>query len=882
MNRNLFYVILFALFVFAAEILASPNPAKLDNSKILQGRDQTPDAGVLSILIPSDTVDSNSIITPTAEVKNFGDITISFPVIFWDTTFSFYDIQIVMDLEPEETREIQFNNWQINLSHGLYAVKCSTALDNDVNNLNDLFEKQIFCRVRDIAVTGILTPDTIDFGETIIPGATLRNLGNTQDGFIAIFKISTVYKCSLVVSTLPPGTETTLTFSPWTCSIFGTQVVSCTTALPGDMNRANNKLSDSLRIRTRDFGVSEILEPLPVIPETGRVSPKILVSNYGNIQATSNVFFSIIDTISQQIVYQESSSITLSPGISDNLTFATWLVDSGVYKAISYTKLDRDINPSNDTMILDFIAGTPNRDIGVISIISPCDTILLTPINPKAVIKNFGDIAETFHAYFQIRTLFIVYFESSLVHNLMPYSTVEVTFPIWNPYEQGLFFTQCSTALIGDMQPENNLLNGSVIVETLDIGWVARTSLPPGSGSKPKAVKSGGGLVHVSPTSICAFKGNGTNEFYCYDIPSNKWAAKETIPWVGKKKRVKAGASLCSDNQNYIYALKGNNTTEFWKYSIQKDSWAKLADVPVTGDKPKRIKAGAGLAYVAKSDTQHLVYLLKGNGTFEFYAYWIEKDTWLTKPVALPGPREKKFKAGSCITYDYHNQCLWTLKGGTIEYYAYDLRTGNWLDKPAIGLVGRSDKKKKVKDGAGIAYSSATHSVYALKGGNTNEFWHYAPEDSWDQLPDVPQGEKGVKAGGSLVFANGNFYALRGNKTRDFYIYNFGSGVGIEEPKEPRISRLRKTLTLKIQPNPTSNSARISYLLPGSGGTKIPVVLKLYNITGRIEKVLLRNISSPGYYTVNLGLTKIPNGVYIIQLIAGEQKICQKVLIIKK
>ena len=884
MQRKTSFIILFLIFCCVVKSYALPNILKFDNNRILPLKDQSPDVGVISILVPGDTVDSNSIITPVAEVKNFGDITVSFPILFWDSTFSFYDIQLVMDLPPESTRSIQFNNWQVTLTKGVYVVKCSTALSNDVNNLNDLFEKQILCRVKDIAVTNLLKPDTINFGDTVIPGAVVKNLGNTQAGFLAIFNISTVYTCSSAVSLLSPGSETTLIFSPWISNVFGTHVTSCTTVTPGDMNQVNNKLTDSVRVRTKDFGISEILAPLQVIPPTGQLNPKVLVTNFGNLPATGKVYFIIKDTINQ-ISYKDSSVITLNPQISDSVTFSSWVVDSGVHEAVTYTSLEGDVNPSNDTMILDFVAGTPNIDVGVVSIIYPLDTILRMPITPKAVIKNFGYMTETFNTYFEIRTLSNpLYFDSILISNLRPNTTIELAFPIWNP-PIGTFSIKCFTALEGDVKSENDTLSGSVTVETLAISWVSRASLPNGPSSKPKKVKSGGTLVYAPPTTIYAFKGNNTNEFYCYDMATNKWTAKETIPWVGKKKRVKTGACLCSDNQNYLYALKGNGTTEFWRYSIQSDSWSTLAYVPVTGDKPKKIKSGAGLAYATISDTQHFIYLLKGSNTFEFYAYWVEKDTWLTKHGAPEGPKGKQFKAGSCIAYDYHHQCLWTLKGGTNEFYAYDMRTDAWSDKPGIGLKGKSGKKKKVKDGAGIAYSTATNLVYALKGGNTYEFWRYVPGDTWFQMENdfpSPNGEKGVKDGGSLIFANGNLYALRGNKTNDFYVYNFGSSVGIEEPKEHPITQMLNKLNLKIQPNPISNLAQISYSLPGSGGSKVPVILKLYNTTGQIEKVLLRNSSPPGYYNFGINLTQIPNGVYIVQLIAGEQKLSRKVLIIKK
>ncbi len=887
MLRKLSLIFILLFLIFAIDNLYSQESIDSELNKGIILNNAILDVGVTLISVPSDTVDSNIVILPTATVKNFGDTTVSFSVIFKeDSLHNYYDNKWVFDLPPDSPREIYFTPWRISLPRGVHSVKCSTALEGDVNPSNDAVQKQIFCKVTDIAIIAIIDlPDSVDYDDIFTPRARLRNSGSHQEAFWTIFQIDTVFICSLSVTNFAPGIDSILTFNPCTSNFVGNHLVSCTAAVAGDAREVNNVLYDTITVRVKDFGVSEILEPPLIIPENIPIIPKALITNYGSFPATSEVFFAIYDSLSQ-LLYLDSDSLFLDPQTSDSITFNVYNVTSGRHMAQCYTKLEGDFNPHNDTLIRYFFAGTPIHDVGVANILTPLGTIRRNPINPKAEIKNFGNLSETFFTFFKIRSDGnVVYFDSLLITDLQPGRTIQTTFSIWGT-SPGSFIVECYTALNNDINPENNLKVDSVVVETLDIGWTELASVPEAgrASSKHKPVKAGGSLVFVSPSFIYAFKGNNTNEFYCYDITKDTWIEKETIPWVGKKKRVKDGASLCYDNGHYIYATKGKNTQEFWRYNIETDSWAALKIVPFgNSSRQRKVKKGSCITFFPRWDGQNFVYLLKGNSTFEFFAYWVEEDSWIFKQDAPSGPKEKKYKAGSCMTYDYHNNYIWTLKGGTNEFYAYDLTDSIWLlDKPDIPLIGNSGKKKKVKAGGSIAYSSATRSVYVLKGGNTNEFWHYVPGDSWFQMTDLPDSriiKKRVKYGGSLVFGSGNLFALRGNKTNDFYIFNFGSGVGIEEPKITKPLPVFKGISLRVQPNPFTKTTKICYSLTGSIDVKIQVSIKLYNVTGQMVKVLIDTNVYPGSHNFNFNSTKLPKGIYIVRLTALNRQANQKIVI---
>ncbi|MDH5684029.1 MAG: SBBP repeat-containing protein, partial [candidate division WOR-3 bacterium] len=248
--------------------------------------------------------------------------------------------------------------------------------------------------------------------------------------------------------------------------------------------------------------------------------------------------------------------------------------------------------------------------------------------------------------------------------------------------------------------------------------WTRTRPMP--EGLRKKKIKDGGSLVVVPDSLIFAFKGNKTNEFYAFDITNQTWTPKCSLPTVTAKKLVKKGAALTYGN-GIIYATRGNKTFEFWAYYVNGDSWKRLKDVPSGSD--ISLKGGTGLAFVNKADSD-FVYLLKGSKTNEFWVYYSNQDTWLKRKDAPILPSEKCYKDGSCIVYDGNNT-IYALKSKTNEFYAYDINADVWTEKQTLPIIGNSGKKKKVKNGGAMVFADST--IYAIKGGNTLEFWQYLP-----------------------------------------------------------------------------------------------------------------------------------------------------------
>jgi hypothetical protein len=353
---------------------------------------------------------------------------------------------------------------------------------------------------------------------------------------------------------------------------------------------------------------------------------------------------------------------------------------------------------------------------------------------------------------------------------------------------------------------------------------------------------------------------------------------------------VKKGATLVQAGNGRLHATKGNNTYDWWQYipgvgGLGSGLWVQREDVP-TGS--KAVKEGTGSVAVVEGGG-NFVYLLKGSGTYEFYRYDADNGAWQTLADAPFGYSHKPFKNGSCLTYDGADT-IYSLKGSYNEFFAYSISGKNWVTKDTLPRrAPPGTKKTKVKDGAGLAYYG--RAVYALKGGNTNEFWMFSCADQkWQVQTQLTAGSKKVKGGGALVYAGStkSLYAFRGNNTLEFWSYGPLSADGSQltadgQPKDVQGTANcgLRTAELRIWPNPMTSSLNpsISFSLPVAGD----VSLRLYDVTGKLVSMLVSGYRPAGSYssrlTANSSQQKLAAGIYMLRLETEGNTTTQKLII---
>ncbi len=436
-------------------------------------------------------------------------------------------------------------------------------------------------------------------------------------------------------------------------------------------------------------------------------------------------------------------------------------------------------------------------------------------------------------------------------------------------------------------------------------GWVEVKSVPHETGAK--GVKDGAFVIEGEAATdgrkvLYVAKGNKMVDFYRYEPEDDTFFVLETIPsYEGGRRKPPSKGCAAVFGDGYVYMVKGNNTLGFWRYNVATNTWDSLANVPL-GKYGKKVKGGTDMAYAKKQHDTGYVYLLKGGKT-EFYRYNVLAGRWDTLDEAPYGVAKQKYDKGSFLVYHKRGQAVSEIYCHQAKYYdktqenphhcmfRYDVLTQRWTDTlkgmPVSGWhSGRPDKKKKSKDGAGGAWFR--DNLYALKGGNTQQFFRYFPDgDSWQELDTMPGNgstgkKKYVKSGGDLAgYRDLALFALKGNKTFEFWRW-------VESPT--RYTR-RNTLYAGVQadktvagrtqltvcPNPIANGRAI-LRLSGQEPRWPGGWVRVFDAAGRC--VLGQRVTDTRLPIV-LDLRQFAAGVYLVRLDATGLPQTQKLVVEK-
>ncbi len=803
------------------------------------------DMTTLSLNSPPSLVEFGDTVSVSATIANFSPYVIGTPVYY--RIGDFYNALLIVDpLNPYTNQQVNFPDWIVTQSPETYLKRCSTAYyrDSVINNNAQTGLVTITMGNLDVGVIQIISPTgTIDSGQTVNPSAKVKNFGEGTIDFSVKFTIGT-YSSIKSVEDLTPNEERVIQFDPWTAQQRGSIAAKCSTQLEGDINPGNNKQETSIFVRVLDVGTIEILSPTGTIDSGIVITPSAKVKNFGNTTVDFNTKFTIGSYSNIQPVED------LAPNEERIIEFTPWIGPRGNYTTKCSTQLTNDIHPNNDKQTGTFSIRV--RDCGVVEFVIPYDNIPAGEYNPKVKFTNFG----TEIANFTAKIIIGDYVGNTTINNLYPGITVSPSFgPVWNA-TPGNYTAICSLFYAGDLVPNNNVLTLNFKVKPLYVGWVRMADL---TGSKP--VKSGGCITALD-TSIYGLVGNNTLDLLRYSIEGNSWEKVSDVPSGPKGKKIKKGACITNDGE-YVYVIKGNNTKEFYRYHPEDGKWDTLPEPNFT----KGIKGG----FITKLN--NYLYLGSGSNNNEWQRFNLTNLQWENcEPATLPA---EKFKIGSAIT-SYEDTVLYLLRvgGKTNEFYYLNFHNSplTWEKKNDLPLAGREGKKKKVKEGGSLIYADVDRKLYALKGGNTYEFWQYKPtNDSWYQKEDVgqPNGTpaKKIKGGGSLTYSSyvDFIYCTIGNNTNEFWAY---TGPFINIVSSSQVKNLAFFSETLIKSG--SKDGLISYHLP----MKELVNLRVYNIIGEMVHCgVVRN----GSYT----LKNLSPGIYFLNFEAKGRRVVKKILVLE-
>ena len=124
--------------------------------------------------------------------------------------------------------------------------------------------------------------------------------------------------------------------------------------------------------------------------------------------------------------------------------------------------------------------------------------------------------------------------------------------------------------------------------------------------------------------------------------------------------------------------------------------------------------------------------------------------------------------------------------------------------------------------------------------------------------------ESNARGGDVLVTLNG---AATGNQFGGGSTGSNGAGQASEGVERNRgEERIGASLSLSgIAPNPARESARIRFILPSMGETS----LAIYGLNGELVDLVRTGEMGEGEYSVDVDVTDLPNGTYIVRLQQG-------------
>lgn len=540
------------------------------------------------------------------------------------------------------------------------------------------------------------------------------------------------------------------------------------------------------------------------------------------------------------------------------------------------------------------------RDLGIVEITAPVAQVQAgAPVAPVIIVHNYGEVDGPFTVEVTIRRTEEEFYRQTVpVPTLSPGQSLTLPFPSWTADEiGGERVVRADVFATGDANPANNTLVGWFVVTRDDKpgeepggdpigqprkvrwGWEEVRSVPAGQASRP--VRQGGALaIDRSTGLIYALKGNKTGEFAAYNPITGLWQELAPVPRGSGNRQVGKGAALAADNNGHLYLAKGSNTLEFWRYDIAENSWTRLSDI-LPGPNNRRLKSGAGLAIVPQFGTNY-VYLLKGPGN-ELLRYAADAGVW----EALPGTPvgAGKWDKGSWLVYDGDNR-VYLHKARKHELWSFDLAADAWVPGSGYGLpfVNSRDRVTRSKEGGSADWREG--GIWALKGGNTDEFWRWeASSGRWTEFEPMPRlgstGRiRGVGAGGGLVsypFARVMF-GLKGNRTLEFWRYTMKPAEAMAAPQpgpsgemaQPKIAHDPRII---IEPNPVvGNAVNLQYRLNRSGAG----VITVFDQAGR--SVLRQSLELGRQGAVRLDLSNLSAGVYAVRLEADGTNISRKLV----
>ncbi|MCX7785525.1 MAG: choice-of-anchor J domain-containing protein [candidate division WOR-3 bacterium] len=773
------------------------------------------DVGVEEIVRP-DTVMPPGELTPQAIIKNYGSRATSFWTRCVIQTYpqgnTIYQESTYLNLQPGEAYGMPFPS--LLLSGGFYYIKFRTLAFGDLNPSND--EKTRIFRVipvsyKDAGVINVLSPASeLQYQNSYLPSALFRNYSGSAVQIPVTMKIlkdlgnnnwQEVWRDTATSPLMEPLTNWTFVAKNWIADV-GFYKIIAITSLAGDQNPNNDFDTAHALCAQKDVGVIAIRSPGAIVEPTVSIEPSADLINRSWNQQTFNATFTIGG-------YSNTQQVTLNAADFITQTFEPWQAQPGYYSIKCSTYLSGDQRRDNDVKRATLFV--PYRDVAPIQIVSPADTIAPDPFIPRVIIRNNSNYYITTPVQLVIKnptgqtvynkTTYITIFSDSALG--MAYFDEWVDIVNMDP---GTYNATVTTQFPYDLVPGNNTISKSFYIRSKrqDIAMVNIAS--PGDSVGPN--------YPIIPKVVVRNEGNVTlGSFYVItEISYEKtliWADTSAVPILRPGQQTFITCKSCSlgsgfyliNSQAVITDDNDTNNQIADNFTVTNQL---RRDVGVHSQigiiEPKNIRQPGLLSVMAmvhnygntQEDFRVFMKITGGQLIAPYYEYVDVQDLDPGNDLIITFPHFRTDTGYNVYTVT----CSTALVGELPQYLNNNVKRNTFTVSPqrTYGWSVLDYIDYPVGDGGALTYvgGGTNPGIYALTGNKRNYFYYYdLVENQWymkSPMPDYHIEPNRYTVGKGAALCNdgiNTIYAVRGNKTADFYKYDISNDTWIKLESVP-------------------------------------------------------------------------------------------------
>jgi len=453
----------------------------------------------------------------------------------------------------------------------------------------------------DVSCIAIDAPsDTIPWGD-VTPSARTYNSGSYTGSYAVRMRIvnasdSVVYDTTAAVSGHAPQDTELVNFPTWHADPQGQYVVACSTELASDGVSANDKLTDTCRVRyPRDISADNITSPSRVGYYEWLV-PRGIVTNHYDDELTFWVKF-VIDS-----VYADSHQVTMS-GLSSQVEGfdSVRAIEPGPHDMKLIVRLDGDDHPANDTFSAQLLVVDDDYWARLSDL--PGTT------TQGFVLVEGPDTCQSVYAVRRDGSAFAKYSVSSEQWNDggAPSSS-----PLANHYAADRYGN--FIYVLGTYGPRTAIARYNIVTN----GWdTLTTSLPAG-------VAENGGVFARHSDTLYVLLRNTMQSFYRYVVPTRSWTWLNLEPPLGSY----GTAASAYDGSGLIHLLQVTQNSHgiLQTYTINMGQWVQSETLD------NALTSGCGIAITTVSGRNSVFALWPTSnvtpGVSSFDEYNLSSSEW--------------------------------------------------------------------------------------------------------------------------------------------------------------------------------------------------------------------------------------------------------------